>query len=136
MKCYSSACLRITSSASSSSLLSSSEKGAAADGAAQFQVEFDDDGDDKRRRSPRGGAVELGFLGLKRIFTQVIVAAMGCFFGCFGVKDSTSTTTPISDSSSSTPAVKVTSFPFFALSFFDFFFENLTGKFDECKTIK
>ncbi|KAL3510033.1 hypothetical protein ACH5RR_029434 [Cinchona calisaya] len=91
MKCYSSAWLRIPSS-------SSEGEAASACGAAQF--------DDNKRRRQRG-VVELGFLRWKRIFNKVTVAAMGCFFGCFGVKDSTSSPKTNSDSSSLTPAVKM-----------------------------
>ncbi|KAL3510044.1 hypothetical protein ACH5RR_029445 [Cinchona calisaya] len=88
MKCYSSAWLRIPSS-------SSETEAASAWGAAQF--------DDSKRRRPR--RIEIGFLGLERFFTTAMVAAMGCLFGCFGVKDSTASSN--SDSSSSTPAVKM-----------------------------
>lgn len=38
-----------------------------------------------------GGSVESAvcFLGLKQLFFKVMVAAMGCIFSCFRVKDST-----------------------------------------------
>lgn len=59
---------------------------------------------DKRRRK-----FNLRFFQLKAIFTGVIVAAMGCFFGCFGVNKDSSSNPNLQDSSplSTTPAVKV-----------------------------
>ena len=62
----------------------------------------------EQKRSRRVG---LAFFELKILCTRIMVAAMGCFFNCFGVnKDSSpSSGSNLEDSSScaTTPAVKV-----------------------------